>query len=882
MSLPTDPLVPSQWYLSNTGQRGAPGIDLNLAPIWGRYSGKGVIVAVNDDGMDLSHPDLLANYLLDRVYDANTGTTGQGFTDAPRSHGTVVGSIIGMVAGNGIGGTGIAYDAKLVPSLTGTADGANANLFLANLASNVGVSCNSWGLDPAFAENFGATGSASDQAWGAALLRAAKEGRGGLGMIVEVSGGNERGNNADCGLSNFTGNKNIISVGAVDQLGKFTTYSSVGLGLLVTAPGGVGSNDDTSVDTGYGIASADVSGPAGYNKLAGTAGDYAFQNQGTSYSGPMVVGIIALMLEANPGLGLRDVSSILAMTARKNDATAESWVQQTGTEWNLGGMHYSRDYGYGLVDAAAAVRLAQSWAGGVNTANNWQSAEGVSATAEGAVADGTSVAFSATASISGNIAIERMEIELEIGMALPSQLTATLTSPAGTTFTLFDKPLTRALDDNKVQTGPEAAWPGKFTMGIASFLGESSQGTWTLQLRDSVSGEVATFKSMTVRALGTTVDPQNQYVFTDEYTGTHTLTDTGGIDTVNAAAVSTATKLSLEAGANSTVGSGSFTLAAGTVIENATGGAGNDALHGNAARNVLRGNDGNDTLTAGAGNDLLNGGLGNDSLDGGAGLDVADYRGSTPVNVHLDTGSATQGSDTDTLVAIEAIFGSSAGDTLRGLDGVGNAGETFRGNGGNDSIDGGTGIDIAEYIGNLADYTITRTPGTMNIMVAHKADGVDGTDAINNIERLQFADRIVSFGSRAEDVARVAFSLWTPGIYLSQTLFSKGMSFYDNEFNYSFEVLCQVALNYHPETGAALASKLKGSIPAIGYSEAQLLDIMNANGGGDSTSGRAAALKAVALDAATTQQLELAGVMSKGVVATLNFDAEVFFGLLPG
>ena len=85
MSLPTDPLVPSQWYLSNTGQRGAPGIDLNQAPIWGRYSGKGVIVAVNDDGMDLSHPDLLANYLLDRVYDANTGTTGQGFTDAPRS-----------------------------------------------------------------------------------------------------------------------------------------------------------------------------------------------------------------------------------------------------------------------------------------------------------------------------------------------------------------------------------------------------------------------------------------------------------------------------------------------------------------------------------------------------------------------------------------------------------------------------------------------------------------------------------------------------------------------------------------------------------------------------------------------------------------------------
>ena len=57
---------------------------------------------------------------------------------------------------------------------------------------------------------------------------------------------------------------------------------------------------------------------------------------------------------------------------------------------------------------------------------------------------------------------------------------------------------------------------------------------------------------------------------------------------------------------------------------------------------------------------------------------------------------------------------------------------------------------------------------------------------------------------------------------------------------------------------------------------------MIANGGATSDTGRAAAVKAVALDAAMTQQLELTGVTTKGVVGTLNFDAEFFFGLLPG
>jgi subtilisin-like proprotein convertase family protein len=607
MNLPNDPLVSSQWYLSNTGQRGAPGFDLNILPIWGRYSGKGLIIAVNDDGMDLNHPDLAANLLTSLAYDGSRDLLGQGFPDDPsnNSHGTVVASIIGMLANNGVGGTGIAWGAKIVPALVNIAPGQTAKVFLSNLNANAAISVNSWGDDQAFVENFGVSGTESNREWGAALSRLVTEGRNQLGTVIAVSGGNERGNGADIGLSNFTGNKFTIAVGAIAHDGKPTDYSSQGASLLVTAPGGVESEESTAINRGFGIVSADVSGSLGYNKTEGEAGNYAFQNQGTSYSQPMVAAIAALMLEANPKLGFRDVSSILALTARKTDISNASWVQQQGTEWNLGGMHFSRDFGYGLVDAAAAIRLSESWVGGINTTANWVSAEGVSKTPSGPIPDNTPNGFfQATATVAQGLTIERLEVDLDLSSILPNQLKAILTSPSGTAHTLFDRPLTKALvGEEKVPTEPENAWPGVFTMGLTAFMGETSEGTWTLRLLDLVTGESAIFNSFSVRAWGKATGPDNQYIFTDEFTGVKMLSDAVGVNTLNAAAVSSAVTLSLAANGNNTLPNGSFTLAAGTAIQNAFGGAGYDSIAGNSQNNLLRGNAGNDTINGGAGID---------------------------------------------------------------------------------------------------------------------------------------------------------------------------------------------------------------------------------------------------------------------------------------
>lgn len=363
-----------------------------------------------------------------------------------------------------------------------------------------------------------------------------------------------------------------------------------------------------------------------------------------------------------------------------------------------------------------------------------------------------------------------------------------------------------------------------------------------------------------------------------------TLWDAGGSDTIVWSGSSGVT-IDLNPGAFSTLGQAltywsedfsrtwsdarTVAIAWGTQIEHAVGGSGNDQLVGNALDNRLVG------------------GLGDDTLNGAAGThDIADYRGASAVNVNLALGTATRGSERDTLIAIEAIFGSTASDTLRGLEGAANLpGEVFRGGGGNDTLHGGSGIDLAEFSGNVAAYSVQRTPGTMDVSVTHRSGGVDGSDSLSNVELLLFGDRLIGFGPRVEEVARVAFALWSPAIYASATLFSKGLSFYTNEYGYSLDTLCQVALQYWPETGTALAAKLVANAPGTAQTAASLLAVMNANGGGDALAGRAAAVKAVALDAATTNQLELMGVTTQGVFATLGFPSEppeVFFGFLPG
>nr|WP_322676641.1 calcium-binding protein [Nostoc sp. DedQUE03]MDZ7971887.1 calcium-binding protein [Nostoc sp. DedQUE03] len=126
--------------------------------------------------------------------------------------------------------------------------------------------------------------------------------------------------------------------------------------------------------------------------------------------------------------------------------------------------------------------------------------------------------------------------------------------------------------------------------------------------------------------------------------GTDTITETttGGTDTINFSDTTVAVNLNLGVTTSQTVNSNlKLILSANNVIENATGGTGNDSLTGNTLNNTLIGGDGNDQLQGLVGNDTLVGGNGNDTLAGGVGNDKYLFQSNSVFNTSLGIDTIT-------------------------------------------------------------------------------------------------------------------------------------------------------------------------------------------------------------------------------------------------
>jgi methionine-rich copper-binding protein CopC len=138
-----------------------------------------------------------------------------------------------------------------------------------------------------------------------------------------------------------------------------------------------------------------------------------------------------------------------------------------------------------------------------------------------------------------------------------------------------------------------------------------------------VDSTVYGFNSTVGGALGALYD------FTRNAQPILTLFDSAGVDTLDLSGWASNSRIDLRPGAYSSANqmTNNIAIAYSAVIENATGGAGNDVLIGNDAANLLQGGEGNDDLQGSAGDDMLVGGTGNDLLDGGLGNDTAVFEG---------------------------------------------------------------------------------------------------------------------------------------------------------------------------------------------------------------------------------------------------------------
>ena len=593
--VPQDTLYNQQWHFSLIGSIGRPragGSRAGIEAVWTDYRGQGIKVGIWDDGVQSNHPDLVTNYNPQLQVTINgTLNNGQPLTSMD-GHGTSVAGLIGAT-GNNSGVVGVAYESQLTGvRIFGGQDDINANwgryLQTLDYLVQFDVTNHSYGGAP----NFIVSGDV------AKFANASSNGRNGLGTINVKSAGNS---NIDGNGDALDASRHTITVAATDSNGQITSYSTYGAHILVAAPA-------ASVTT-------DLMGSGnGYDGLPDNNYTNAFG--GTSAAGPVTAGLVSLMLSANQQLGWRDVQNILSHSAigvgslYGGVTTNEnaSWKLNGATNWNGGGMHFSEDYGYGLVNAFGAVRMAEVWSIIYDSTPLTSSNELMVTT--GNISVNSTILDQRTLTYAFNviqdISLEHVNMNINLTHSYFTDLRIRLISPKGTTYSLYDGSSGNASSSDLGLS---------YDFGIEGLRGESSQGLWTLEVQDAVQVDSGVLNAINFTGYGSSQSVNDVYHYTEEaldvlalagQAGRVLLSDIdGGNDWINAAAMSHNLVLSLQAGASSLLAGQTFLTIAnnGSLLENAAAGDGNDIIQGNDANNRIYGGRGNDVMYGGNGND---------------------------------------------------------------------------------------------------------------------------------------------------------------------------------------------------------------------------------------------------------------------------------------
>jgi len=441
-SLPTDPSFGQQWHLRNLQ---APGVDANLQAAWALgYTGQGVTVGILEGGWQYNHPDLAANYVAAATQPGSA-----------TSHATACAGIAAAVGNNGLGGAGAAFNAGVSGQLYGSStQTANAMTFRNDLNA---IKSNSWGPS-----DNGRLHTISSVEYNS-LIQSVTTGRGGLGTIIAWAAGNggtgDRVEYDPWAASRFT-----LAIGAVGDQDVRAWYNERGSSMLVVTHSS-GNNRGTWTTT--------------------TGSSYTSSFGGTSSASPLGAGIVALMLEANPDLTWRDVQHVLIESARKVHPGDSMWTT------NAVGYDINYNYGFGAIDAGAAVQTAADW---VNVGEEVQIDTGVIAY-NVTIPDNNQVGVTRTIDIDENIRIESVELIMNIQMSYIGDIAIDLTSPMGTNSILTVAP----------RNDPQSNMVNYRLTTLRNF-GEESAGTWTVRVRDLAAGDIANWQSAQLRIFGTSID----------------------------------------------------------------------------------------------------------------------------------------------------------------------------------------------------------------------------------------------------------------------------------------------------------------------------------------------------------------------------------------
>lgn len=317
LAAPDDPLYAEQWHYAAIGLDASR--DLTLGA-------ERVVVAVIDSAIDTAHADLAAKIVPGFDFASNTSE----IQTPPDPHGTHVAGTAAATTDNGVGVAGVAANARLMPlnvfpegSGASSVDVARALYFAAGACPYLRDGSFVCGEAPVDVVNL-SLGSINPSCEATSYDATMEDGLAyalGRGVALVAAAGNDACDRLGWPAESPT----TIAVSAVGPSLTLTPYSNYGPDVFLAAPGG------------------DQSGGSADGVLSTLPGDgYGFF-QGTSMASPHVAGVAALVRSVNPGLSPSAIYDLLARTAT-----------------DLGASGPDTSYGYGLVNAEAAVAEARS------------------------------------------------------------------------------------------------------------------------------------------------------------------------------------------------------------------------------------------------------------------------------------------------------------------------------------------------------------------------------------------------------------------------------------------------------------------------------------------------------------------------------------------
>ncbi|XP_038825022.1 proprotein convertase subtilisin/kexin type 6 isoform X14 [Salvelinus namaycush] len=332
-----DPKWSNMWYIHCTDKNNRCRSEMNILAAWQRgYTGKNVVVTILDDGIERNHPDLAQNYDQLASYDVN----GNDHDPTPRydssnenKHGTRCAGEVAAVANNSHCIVGIAYNARIggIRMLDGDVTDVVEAKSLGIRPDYIDIYSASWGPDDD-GKTVDGPGPLAKQAFEMGI----KKGRKGLGSIFVWASGNGGRQGDHCSCDGYTNSIYTISISSTTENGNKPWYLEVCSSTLATTYSSGEFYDRKIVTTDLRQRCTDG-------------------HTGTSVSAPMVAGVIALALEANPLVSWRDIQHLLVKTSRPVHLKANDW------ETNAAGHRVSHLYGFGLVDAEGMVVEAKKW-----------------------------------------------------------------------------------------------------------------------------------------------------------------------------------------------------------------------------------------------------------------------------------------------------------------------------------------------------------------------------------------------------------------------------------------------------------------------------------------------------------------------------------------